>query len=198
MSDFPDARRLRNAWALFEGGSLLMLGVLAVVLPLITRSVWVEVLGVVLVSAGLVGLIWAIAMHRAPGLRWQLVSALLASVAGALLLVLAGGGIHDTPLRSTLVVLAFVLSHGILSLCYALTHRSFRARGWVWMLISGLGEIAVGALIIKNLMTLESQAITHVLPGIALSWDGLMLILMGRARRPEPMPEVLPSATWVP
>jgi uncharacterized membrane protein HdeD (DUF308 family) len=183
MREQIDTWRPGHAWPLFEGGALLMLGLLAVLLPAISRFAWAQVTGAVLLSAGVIGLISSLAMHRARGLRWPLLSSLLATVAGVLLL-LSGPALA----RSYLTALVFVLADGLMSVGYGLARRSARHRGWGWMIVGSLGELACAAWMARSLLAMDSTGMTLMLPGIALGWDGLMLVLLGwAAREPREM-----------
>jgi uncharacterized membrane protein HdeD (DUF308 family) len=186
------ARRAYSAWFLFEGGALLMLGLLAAALPWMMRSRWADVMGLLLLSTGAVELISCLGMRRAPGLRWSLLSSLLAPLAGALLLLRPGHGINPLALAYFFVLL-FVLVDGALSVGCALAHRAAGSPGWGWMLVGGLAQLALGALMIKTLIDMDSPGLMLTLPGIALMWHGLMLVLMGRAARREPAAEELAS-----
>jgi uncharacterized membrane protein HdeD (DUF308 family) len=189
-----DARQAHSAWLLFEGGALLMFGLLAAALPWIMRSRWTDVMGLLLLSAGVVELISCLGMRRAPGLRWSLLSSLLAPLAGALLLLRPGHGINPLALASCFV-LVFLLLDGALSMGCALSHRGAGSPGWGWMLVGGLAQIALGALMIKTLIDMDRPGLMLTLPGMALMGHGLMLVLMGRAARREPAGQELASRT---
>src|SRR5438067_8984723 len=78
---------------LAEGVILVILGLLAVAVPLIAGLAITLVLGSLFLASGLVGLMTTFAMRHGPGFWWSLLSAVLAIVIGALLLARPGLGL---------------------------------------------------------------------------------------------------------
>jgi uncharacterized membrane protein HdeD (DUF308 family) len=116
------AGAVRRHWLLFlwEGIALVVLGLLAVLAPMIASVAATVFFGWILLLSGVVGLIATLRARQAPGFVWSLLSALVGIVAGALLLI--------WPLQGTLsltaVLIAFLLVEGGVSIMYALEHKS--------------------------------------------------------------------------
>ena len=71
---------------LFEGIALICLGGLAVLLPAVASLAATVLLGWILLLSGVLGLIATFRARSAPGFGWSLMSAIIAIVAGAVLL----------------------------------------------------------------------------------------------------------------
>jgi uncharacterized membrane protein HdeD (DUF308 family) len=183
-----DLQRLHSAfratvghhWVLFlsEGIALLILGTLAIIVPAVASLAATLILGWILLLSGLVGLIATIRARHAPGLWWSLMSALIAIVAGALLL--------GWPLRGmfslTAVLIAFLILEGVASILYALEHRRGVSGRWGWMLASGILDLVLGGLLLAGLPGSAVWALGIII-GINMIFGGWALIAMALAAR---------------
>ena len=118
---------------------------------------------------------WA---RRMPGFWWSLFSAVLAIVAG---LVLLAQPVQGT-LTLTIVVGAYFLAEGVATIMYALEHRKELSERWGWLLAAGLMDILVAGIIIADLPGSALWAI-GVLVGINMLFGGATLIGMALAAR---------------
>ena len=175
-------RTVSDHWQLFllEGIALIILGLLALAEPAFASLAATIFFGWLLLLSGVIGLIASIRARRAPGFVWSLVSAALAVTAGMLLL--------EAPLQGTLsltgIVIAFLIIEGIVSIIYALEHRSGQTGRWSWMLISGLLDIALGGILLSGLPGTALWAL-GVLIGINMLFGGSSLIAMALHARPR-------------
>src|SRR6266581_1411105 len=82
------AQPMHVPWGLFlaEGIILGLLGLGAIVVPLVAGLAATLVLGWLLLFAGLMGLLFTFRARRAPGFGWALLSAVVSVIAGAVLL----------------------------------------------------------------------------------------------------------------
>src|ERR1700736_1657519 len=114
-------RALHDHWGLFltEGIILVILGVIAIVVPPLATLAATIVIGWLFVISGIAGLIMAFQARHAPGFWWALLSAVIALVAGGLLLWQPLVGV----LSLTFVLIAFFLIDGVLSIFLAIEHR---------------------------------------------------------------------------
>src|SRR6185312_16638682 len=113
-----------------------------------------------------------------PGFWWSLISAALAIVAGAVLLMRPVQG----TLTLTIVVGAYFLAEGVATIMYALEHRRELSERWGWMLTAGVMDIIVAGFIIAGLPGSALWAI-GLLVGINLMFGGATLIGMALAAR---------------
>ena len=175
------ASALREHWALFlaEGIVLVILGILAVLAPVVASLAATVFFGWILLLSGIMGLVTTFRARHAPGFWWSLVSALLGIVAGGLLLV--------WPLQGTLsltaVLIAFLLIEGGVSIMYALEHRTGLSGRWGWMLASGILDLVLGVLLLLGLPGTALWALGLLL-GLNLLFGGWALIVMALHARP--------------
>jgi uncharacterized membrane protein HdeD (DUF308 family) len=169
-------RPMRSYWLLFliEGLVLLVLGALAIVVPPIATLGITIFIGWLLLISGVVGLIMTFAARQAPGFWWSLVSGLLGTAAGLILLLWPVSG----ALSLTLVLTAFFIIEGIASIMYALDHRRQLSGRWGWMLFSGIVDLVLAAIIIAGFPGTALWAL-GILVGVNMIFGGASLIGIG-------------------
>jgi len=172
---------VRRHWVLFlcEGILLVVLGILALLAPVMASVAATVFFGWILFLSGLLGLISTIRARRAPGVWWSLVSALIGMAAGVLLL----GWPVLGALSLTAVLIAFLFAEGIVSIMYALEHRNALSGRWGWMLASGIIDVTLAVLLILGLPGAALWALGLIL-GINLIFGGWALIFMALHARP--------------
>ena len=169
------ANSLHAHWRLFlaEGIILFILGLLAIVVPPIA-TIAVEVLiGWLLLMSGIVGLISTFRTRGAPGFGWSLLSAVIGTVAGIVLLAWPLSG----ALSLTLILTVFLVLEGVVSILYALEHKRELSGRWGMMLFSGVVDLFLAAIIFAGLPGTAAWAI-GLLVGINLVFGGSALIAM--------------------
>lgn len=183
-----DLRQLRSAfrasvsrhWVIFlsEGVALLILGALAMLVPVLASLALTVVLGWILLVSGVIGLIATIRARHAPGRGWSLLSALLGIVAGALLLGWPVQGMFSL----TAVLIGFLFLEGVVSILYALEHRLGLSGRWGWMLASGILDLVLGGIVFAGWPGSVAWSVGIIL-GINLIFGGWALIAMALAAR---------------
>ncbi|MFZ3251541.1 MAG: HdeD family acid-resistance protein [Pseudolabrys sp.] len=166
---------LREHWVLFlvEGVVLLVLGATAVVLPPIATLAVTILFGWLFLVSGIVGLVTTFWMRHAPGFWWSLLSAALGIIVGAMLLASPVTG----ALSLTLVLIAFFLIEGAVSIMFALDHRRELSGQWGWMLMSGIIDLILAVMIFAGLPSTAAWAV-GLLVGINMIFGGTALIAM--------------------
>lgn len=172
-----------RGWFLFEGGVLLILGLLAILLPYVTSLKPALIFGCLLLLSGAMGLLSTSFTRRAPGFIWSLLSRVVGIAAGTLLLILPGTLSMDAFFGALVLLLGFLLIEGVFSICYALAHRKGLSGRWRWMLVSGAVDITLGGILLANMLYMASAL--GVMLGINLSFGGWALIMMALAARPQ-------------
>jgi uncharacterized membrane protein HdeD (DUF308 family) len=169
------ANALHQHWVLYlvEGVVLLILGLAAVVIPPLATLAVTMLFGWLFLLSGVMGLITTFWMRQAPGFWWALVSAVLGIVVGALLLALPVSGAFSL----TIVLVAFFIIEGVASIMFALDHKRELSGRWGWMLVSGLVDLVLGAMIFAGLPSTAAWAI-GLLVGINMVFGGTALIAM--------------------
>jgi uncharacterized membrane protein HdeD (DUF308 family) len=172
---------VRRHWVLFliEGIVLVVLGILALLAPVIASVAATVLFGWLLLLSGVIGLVTTFRARNAPGFWWSLLSAVIGIVAGVLLL---GWPLLGT-LSLTAVLIAFLLAEGVVSILYALEHRNALSGRWGWMLASGIIDVGLGVLLAIGLPGTAMWALGLLL-GINLIFGGWALIFMALHARP--------------
>lgn len=185
--DIPPVRpaitqALREHWGLFtiEGIALVVLGVLALLVPVFATLAVTVLFGWLLLIGGGIGLVTTIKARRAPGFLWSLLSAIVGIVAGALLLGWPVAGTFSL----TVVLIAFLLAEGVVSMLYALEHRKGFTGRWGLMLASGIIDLVLGAILFAGLPAISLMALGIFL-GINMIVGGAALIGMALYARSE-------------
>ena len=166
---------LHEHWVLFlvEGVVLLVLGATAVVLPPIATLAVTILFGWLFLVSGIVGLVTTFWMRHAPGFWWSLLSAALGIIVGAMLLASPVTGAFSL----TLVLIAFFLIEGAVSIMFALDHRRELSGQWGWMLMSGIIDLVLAMMIFAGLPSTAAWAV-GLLVGINMIFGGAALIAM--------------------
>ena len=171
---------LQAHWLLFlvEGIVLLLVGLAALVLPLIATVAVAIIIGWLLLMSGIVGLIATFRMRQAPGFGWSLVSAVLGIAVGVLLLWWPLSG----ALSLTVLLTVFFVIEGVASIFYSLEHKRELSARWGWMLVSGALDLILGGLIFLGLPGTAAWAI-GLLVGISMVFGGSAIISMALLAR---------------
>jgi uncharacterized membrane protein HdeD (DUF308 family) len=161
-----------------EGAILLVLGAAAIALPPIAGLAVTLVVGWLFVIGGVVGLVATLRARHAPGFVWALLSAILAIVAGGVLLWDPWAGL----ITLTYVLIAFFLVDGVLMIALAVAHRRELSGRWEWMLLGGVVDLVLAAIILSGLPGTLAWAL-GLLVGIDLLFGGATLIAMAMAAK---------------
>jgi len=174
------ASAIHEHWVLFliEGIVLLILGVVAILVPLIATLAFTILVGWLFLISGIVGLIATFWARNAPGFWWSLISAVIGILAGLALLTSPVVG----ALSLTLVLVAFFIIEGVASIMYAVDHRRQLTGSWFWMLLSGVIDLILAAIILAGLPGTAVWAL-GLLVGINMLFGGAALIAMALAAR---------------
>ena len=173
-------KSLTEHWRMFlaEGIVLVVLGLAAIVIPPLAGLATTIIIGWLFLIGGAVGLVATSGAHQAPGFGWSLFSAIVALIAGIVLLWNPWQGLATL----TYVLIAFFLIDGILIIILALEHRRELTGRWEWMMIGGIIDLVLALIIISGLPGTLAWAL-GLLVGIDLVWGGMSLIAMALAAR---------------
>jgi uncharacterized membrane protein HdeD (DUF308 family) len=163
---------------LFEGIVLAVLGLAAMIVPPLASLAVTIFLGWMFLISGIAGLFVTFWARQMPGFWWSLFSAALAVLAGLILIARPMQGV----LTLTIVVGAYFLAEGVVTIMYALEHRRELSQRWSWLLVAGLMDILIAFLIISGLPGSAEWAI-GLLVGINLVLGGASLVGMALAAR---------------
>jgi uncharacterized membrane protein HdeD (DUF308 family) len=170
---------VRDHWILYliEGGVLVLLGVFAVFMP-----PWfgIALFGWLFLAGGIAGLITTLVMRRAPGFWWSMLSAVLTIGVGAMLFAQPALGM----VTLFLVLIAFLILEGIVTIGFAVEHRRELSGRWGWMLASGIVDLCLAAVILLGLPATSAWAVGLIV-GINLVSGGAAMVAMALAARPR-------------
>src|SRR5258707_10424235 len=172
---------VRAHWKAFliEGILLVILGLAAMIVPPLASLAVTIFLGWMFLISGIAGLALTFWARKMPGFWWSLISAVLAVAAGIILLAQPVQG----TLTLTIVVGAYFLAEGVATIMYALEHRRELSERWSWLLVAGIMDLLIAAVIIAGLPGSALWAV-GLLVGINLLFGGATLIGMALAARP--------------
>ena len=183
----PNSGTLR-AFTLFEGVLMLVLGVLALLFPILA-SVWVTtVVAVAFLVGGIVG--WINNLMRAKQLSrwltfWRLVVSTVFVVAGVSMIQQLGAGPAGVvlPVASLSLAIGIVfLVEGAVASVVSLAHREIS--GWGWGLLNGLITLILGGLIL-SLPADSLLSVLGILVGISFLFSGIDLLSFSASFHPE-------------
>src|SRR5882762_7739730 len=171
---------VRAHWKAFliEGILLVILGLAIIVSPPLASLAVTIFLGWMFLISGIAGLALTFWARQMPGFWWSLISAVLAVAAGFILLAQPVQG----TLTLTIVVGAYFLAEGVATIMYALEHRRELSERWSWLLVAGIMDLLIAAVIIAGLPGSALWAV-GLLVGINLLFGGATLIGMALAAR---------------
>src|ERR1700726_4964120 len=140
---------VRAHWKAFliEGILLAILGLAAMIVPPLASLAVTIFLGWMFLISGAAGLALTFWARQMPGFWWSLVSAALALAVGIILLAQPVQG----TLTLTIVVGVYFLAEGVATIMYALEHRRELSERWSWLLIAGIMDLLIAAVIITGL-----------------------------------------------
>ena len=171
----PAGAERPSVWFTIEGAALVVLGLLALVAPLVAAVAAVTILGVLIFLAGVLGLVATFAGKTHTHRTWSLVSAAIAIVAGLLIAFnpIAGAS------ALAIFVAAYLLFDGVSLIMLALDQRKRAARRWGWLLASGVGDLVL-AVLVMLLGPLGSTVLVGFIVGVDLVLAGIALLALGR------------------
>ena len=167
-----DALRNHGTWFIIYGIIMIVLGALAIVAPGIASLTVTIFVGWLLLIGGVFGIIATFSsgtsMH---GFWWHLLIAALYALAGIVLLWRPMTGV----LTLTTIFTAYLLVGGVFRIILALGYRANVPGAWGWVLVSGIIDLLLAALILAN-WPLAAFQILGLIVGINLVMMGVSIV----------------------
>jgi len=160
---------------LVQGIILVLLGTLAIALPVYSTLAVEIFIGWLFFIGGVVRFAALVRFRQMPGYWWSLIASILIVILGLLLIVRPMPGL----LTLTLLLALIFAIEGFTSIFAALDFRHHSAK-WVWILISGLASLVLVVLIMLGWPESASWVI-GLFTGINLFFIGLSLIMLAFA-----------------
>ncbi len=168
-------------WAAVVGVLLVILGVVAIGVPVVATLAVELLFGWLFLVGGIVQVVHLVQTRAAGGFFLKLLGALLYCAAGVLLLLFPLQG----TLTLTLLIAVLFIVDGVLKISTAFHLRPMTSWGWVFF--SGLIAFALGILIWFELPSSAAWAI-GLLVGINFLISGITLVSLALAMRGGPRP----------
>lgn len=163
-------------WVIAFGIVLILLGMLAILAPLVAGIAVDTLVGVLFFLGGVAEIVYALRAHTWGGGLLSFASGGLSIACGLLMLLLPLVGLSFL----TLLLAAYFFADGISRIVLALQARTLP--GWQWMLVNGAVTLALAALILADWPLSGIWAI-GVLVGINILLTGWALIASGLAAK---------------
>jgi uncharacterized membrane protein HdeD (DUF308 family) len=173
MTDVSKALHAHWVAYLIEGIVLVILGMAAILIPVLATLAVAIFLGWLFLISGVFGLLTTFWMRQAPGFWWSLLSAILGIVVGGLLIGWPVGG----ALSLTLVLIAFFVIEGVLLILFGLEHKQALSGRWGWMVVNGVIDLVLAGVVFAGLPG-DVVWVLGLLVGIDLVFGGTALIGM--------------------
>lgn len=176
----PDDRRRHARSLTIQGVLIVILGFLAIVLPVIATLAVTLLLGAMLLVFGIVEIVRCVRAWRRvsggwhEGLGWALFQAVIALIAGTILLFDPFSG----AISLTMVLGVFLLVAGGTKAVMA--WRLQPGSGWGWMALSAVLSIVLGVLVLAGLPGI-GLLVPGTFLGIELVFFGTALFMLARA-----------------
>ena len=171
---------IREHWKLFliEGIVLVLLGVGAILIPVLASLAVAIFLGWLFLIGGAVGAATTLMHRNAPGFWWALVSAIVTLIAGFVLVAWPLGGV----ISLTMVLAAYLVADGVASMLFAYEHRGQLQGRWGWLFFNGVVDLFMAGIIVWLLPGAAFWVLGLIL-GIDFVFGGTSLIAMALAAR---------------
>ncbi len=177
----PSAGGLRAHWQLFliEGIVLMVLGAVAIVLPLVASLAIALLLGWLFLIGGGMGLATTMMARSAAGFWWALASAIASIAVGAVLIGWPIGSV----ISLTFVLTAFLVADGFIMIMFGIEHRRQLSQRWGWFVVNGVLDLLLAGIILAALPASAVWAL-GLLVGIDMLFGGYSLVASALAARP--------------
>ena len=176
VSEMQNAMKnaLRAHWGLFlfQGVVMVILGCLAIAEPFIATIAVDIYIGWLFLISGLIGLIAMFAAPNVPAFLWTLLTAALSTAVGVMLLWKPEQG----AVSLTIVLTAFFVVEGIFQIVASFTYRDVVPGSWGWMLMSGICDLILAAIIVFAWPTSAVWTL-GLLAGISLLTSGIAIVV---------------------
>jgi uncharacterized membrane protein HdeD (DUF308 family) len=163
---------------LVQGAIMVVLGLVGIIWPA-TASIAVDIFaGWLFLISGTVGLVALFSADNVPAFVWSLITAALSIVVGILLIWKPVEG----AVSLTFVLIGFFIAEGIFQIATSVAYRDVISRSWGWMLVSGISDLVLAAIIILGLPISAGWALGLIV-GMNLISSGFAVTMAALAGR---------------
>jgi len=174
-----DTLRKHSTWFIVYGAVMVLLGLFAIAAPGIATLTVTLMVGWLLLIGGGFGLFAVISGGTsAPGFWWNLLTTIVYILAGLAVLTRPIAGV----LTLTIILAAYLLAGGVMRIFLAVGYREKIPGAWVWVMISGIVDIVLSAIIMMGLPGTATWVL-GLLVGINLLMMGFSIIMVAMSVR---------------
>jgi uncharacterized membrane protein HdeD (DUF308 family) len=171
---------IRLHWVLFlvQGIIMVVLGALAIIWPQISTLAIDLYVGWMFLISGIVGLVTMFVAPSVAAFLWSLLTAALSLFVGVLLLWHPVEG----AVSLTLVLISFFIAEGIFQIAAAIRHHEAFPDSWGWLLMSGLADLVLAAMLIWGWPSTAMWAL-GLIAGLNLITSGVAIVMVAVGAR---------------
>lgn len=171
---------IQTYWVLFlvQGIIMMVLGAAAIVWPQVSTLAVDLYVGWMFLISGILGLLTMFVAPSAAAFFWSLLTAALSLFVGVLLLWHPVEGVVSL----TLVLIAFFIVEGVFQIAAAIRDRQALPDSWGWLLMSGIADLVLAAMMISGWPLTAIWALGLVV-GLNLLTSGLAIVMVAIAAR---------------
>lgn len=170
--------RFHSGLFIAQGVIMTLLGIAALVWPQISSLAVELYVGWVFLISGIVGLGLMFYAPSGGSFVWALLTSALTLFAGIILLWHPIAG----TVSLTLVLTAFFLAEGLFQIMAAISHRNDFPESWGWMVLSGIADLILVALIVAGWPS-SAVWVLGVFAGVNLITSGIAILVVATTVR---------------
>ncbi|MGO9173535.1 MAG: HdeD family acid-resistance protein [Rhodomicrobium sp.] len=163
---------------MFEGVTLIILGILAIAAPQVATIAVDVFIGWLFLVAGIVGFFAVFSARDIASFLWSLVPAALSIAVGGLLLWKPAEG----AVSLTVLLIALFIVEGVFQIVASIAYRDVIGSSWGWILVSGICDLILAAIIIFG-WPITAAWTLGLLVGINLITSGVAIVMAAFAGR---------------
>jgi uncharacterized membrane protein HdeD (DUF308 family) len=172
-----DAIKTHSKMFMFEGVVLILFGLMAIALPVVSTLTIGLIVGAALLVGGVVQVVSSFKHSRESGFWLSLVVGALAAIVGLLFLFDPSSG----ALSLTLLLIALFLAEGVTKIVAAIQMRDVLPN-WGWTLVSGLISVVLAGILWSG-FPITAAWVLGLLVGINMVFFGVTLIVMAASAK---------------
>ncbi|MGA2794976.1 MAG: DUF308 domain-containing protein [Roseiarcus sp.] len=163
---------------MFQGGALIVLGILAIGMPLVATIAVDIFIGWLFLIGGIAGFIAIFSADDIPAFLWSLVTAALSVALGVFLIWKPIEGVYSL----TLALTGFFIAEGVFQIVASIAYRRVIENAWGFMLASGVCDLILVAVIIYS-WPISAAWTLGLLAGFSLLTSGAAIVMTAFAAR---------------
>src|SRR5210317_1516938 len=172
-----DAIKTHSKMFMFDGVVLILFGLMAIALPVVSTLTIGLIVGAALLVGGVVQVVSSFKHSRESGFWLSLVVGALAAIVGLLFLFDPSSG----ALSLTLLLIALFLAEGVTKIVAAIQMRDVLPN-WGWTLVSGLISVVLAGILWSG-FPITAAWVLGLLVGINMVFFGVTLIVMAASAK---------------